>query len=660
MKLALHFRTLFWGWIVALTVVLPSSQSAFGQLPGPNWQYHWGDDFAGNTLDSTKWSYNYPWGTNHNHDATMSPDNVTLGDGTLTLTAERMGPGGDFQSGAISSGYNRFTFNGGYVEASIKLPDTPGSWPAFWGLFDGWPPEADIMEYPIGTAAGGGYNQDQYHTAWHYSTGSGNAAGGGQVNPGGVGDLGGTYHNFGMQWIEDDWVGFYFNGQLVREFGNDAAIAQMERMYLILNYAVGGWPGRPDLNEWAIGHTDEMKVDFVRIWKQADAFSTDWNYSGNSEYVQWDDPANWTGNVPNLGGATINFDTRTGLAEQRIDWAGRRTATILNFAGNTRYRLGWPDDRLVLGYGNSGSLRATINVDANTTVNHEIFSHLEIAGGLTINNDSNQAFLLTGHISGDGGVFINGPGAVHFSGDNNTYAGTTIIDSGGQGPGIAVARGQNSFGSGVILIGQQGNGTTGRLELENNSLVSNQITLNGRNNNSAGIQNNSGSNTIAGSVGIHVGGGSYIIDAVGGTLDLSGAANGGLAVQSFAGGDRTLTLQGTAAGFVSGRIENGAANLNLVKDGVGTWTLQDTNSYTGMTTILAGELIVNGTHTGGGDYFIAEKWPVGRHGCDCSRPRFDNHNCRPTGARQQYWRTDSRLVGKPDNRVVCRCWRTLD
>ena len=37
----------------------------------------------------------------------------------------------------------------GYVEASMKMPSLPGSWPAFWMLENGWPPELDINEYPI-------------------------------------------------------------------------------------------------------------------------------------------------------------------------------------------------------------------------------------------------------------------------------------------------------------------------------------------------------------------------------------------------------------------------------------------------------------------------------------------------------------------------------
>jgi beta-glucanase (GH16 family) len=246
----------------------------------------------------------------------MDPDNVTFGDGTLTITAERQSQGGmPFTSGAISTGYTDFTFNGGYIEARIRLPDTPGSWPAFWGLEDDWPPEADIMEYPIDTAGGSGYGQHQYHTAWHYTGGSG----AGQVTT--AGDLGGAYHNFAMEWIEDNWVGFYLDGNLVSQFGTDSAVAEMDYMYLILNYAVGGWPGTPNTSEWPNGHTDEMKVDWIRIWKETGTKSTNWDYAGTSESVSWDTGGNWSNGVPDLGGITANFSTVTPV-EQRLDWSG--------------------------------------------------------------------------------------------------------------------------------------------------------------------------------------------------------------------------------------------------------------------------------------------------------------------------------------------------
>ncbi len=62
----------------------------------------------------------------------------------------------------------------------------------------------------------------------------------------------------------------------------------------------------------------------------------------------------------------------------------------------------------------------------------------------------------------------------------------------------------------------------------------------------------------------------------------------------------TLTVSNEAAVAFGGRIAEGAGSLALVKQGGGTLTLGGANTYAGTTTIEAGTLAVNGTHTGGG------------------------------------------------------------
>ena len=44
------------------------------------------------------------------------------------------------------------------MEASIKVPQTLGTWPAFWTLENGWPPEMDVMEVP----------ESSYGAMWDY------------------------------------------------------------------------------------------------------------------------------------------------------------------------------------------------------------------------------------------------------------------------------------------------------------------------------------------------------------------------------------------------------------------------------------------------------------------------------------------------------------
>ncbi|MCY2926369.1 MAG: autotransporter-associated beta strand repeat-containing protein [Planctomycetota bacterium] len=102
-------------------------------------------------------------------------------------------------------------------------------------------------------------------------------------------------------------------------------------------------------------------------------------------------------------------------------------------------------------------------------------------------------------------------------------------------------------------------------------------------------------------------------DATAGYLRLNGFQEtlGGLAsdaagagiVENAAGSPSTLTIA-TIAGMdysFSGVLRNGAGGvLNLVKAGPGSQILAGTNAYTGLTTVSAGTLSINGTTAGAG------------------------------------------------------------
>ncbi|WP_193213311.1 autotransporter-associated beta strand repeat-containing protein [Luteolibacter marinus] len=610
--------------LAGILACLTAPPLCHAQLPAGNWQYSWGDDFSGTTVNTSKWDIASPAWTMPNSLSTASASKVRLENGALVLDATRTATSGNpqFSSGSVST-YSKPKFTGSYIEARIWLPNTPGSWPAFWGLYDGWPPEMDIMEYPVDTAAGSGYALDQYHTAFHYTNPSGSAAAGaGQVNPGGIGDLSGAWHTFGANWVQNNSVTFYFDGQQVSSFNNPTEVAEMANMYLILDYAVGGWPGTPNTTEWPLGFTAQTKVDWVRVWKSATASSTTWtDASGvSTDWKAWENGGSWNNGAPNLGGVTANFGTLSGISERLIDIIaggnGPRTASIIHLDGSTRYKIGWPTDRLVLGCGNGGAIQPAINVAATTTTDHEFWTGLEWAGTLNINNSSAHPLLLTGPVAGGDSITIDGPGAVVFENNGNSYNGT-IIDSGAAGPGIARARSQNALGFGPVVIGEQGNATTARLELENGATLPNAIFLNGRNNDSAGIVNNSGTNTLTGIVSSQVGGDRYWLQSDAGMLTLTGGTgfgSGGPAIRSNAGGTRTFTLRGNGDGKVNGTIENGsAATVNLVKAGNGTWTLGAPNTYSGTTTLSAGTLVVDGT-TGSGAMTLSSNTTLGGGG----------------------------------------------
>src|SRR5262249_4678649 len=94
-----------------------------------------------------------------------------------------------------------------------------------------------------------------------------------------------------------------------------------------------------------------------------------------------------------------------------------------------------------------------------------------------------------------------------------------------------------------------------------------------------------------------------------GTLDLNGISQTVASLSSAISGSQVTLGSGTLttgdstnttfAGSISG-------TGGLVKQGSGVFTLSGSNSYSGTTTVNAGTLLVNGTHTGGGLYTIGD------------------------------------------------------
>src|SRR2546430_8320393 len=164
-----HHKALF------MLIVSGSVTSAFAAPAG--YQLIFADDFNGSALDTMKWSYNYPWGHTHNHRAYMNENQAIVGGGQLDLQAiaqrdpaapQPTTSGGvtyslDYTSGAVNtSGKLNFTY--GYMEARIKMANVEGTWPAFWTLQNGWPPEIDVMEFPRGASN----SATQWWANYHY------------------------------------------------------------------------------------------------------------------------------------------------------------------------------------------------------------------------------------------------------------------------------------------------------------------------------------------------------------------------------------------------------------------------------------------------------------------------------------------------------------
>lgn len=225
------------------------------------------------------------WGNNELQYYTDRPENVSVQNGLLLITAQKEQlNGANYTSARMLS---KFEQTYGRFEARIRVPEGSGLWPAFWLLGAdceevGWPlcGEIDIMEYrrQEPTSVSGSIHGPCY---------SGLTVPQGQVTK--SYDLGNDrfddgFHIFGIEW-GPDYINYYVDDILYNQItpddievtptdciytlddGTDVTGEWVynKPFYIILNLAVGGnFPQAPDSDEV---FPQSMLVDYVRVYK---------------------------------------------------------------------------------------------------------------------------------------------------------------------------------------------------------------------------------------------------------------------------------------------------------------------------------------------------------------------------------------------------------
>lgn len=294
----------------ASTTSLPSSVAS-------GYKMTWHDEFDGNTLDTTKWGYQYGCfdpAQRSQVNYTDSPENVSVQDGYLNLTA-RYSPtktkwdgtqiartckdgstvyDAPFTSGMITTKTKDGTVlyaapgTGFYAEARIKLPTARSSWSSFWatGTKGGWPGngEIDVFESKgydpsflmsnIHTPRVGNPKKTQQHQGMmHGDTATSQS----------------EFHTYGVLKTADA-IEFYFDGQMTHRVkmqdmkGASNPFADPDNnLVLKLNQMVGGsylakhdnWSDKTfvdatkfaDDYKSADGAGSTMYVDYVRVYE---------------------------------------------------------------------------------------------------------------------------------------------------------------------------------------------------------------------------------------------------------------------------------------------------------------------------------------------------------------------------------------------------------
>lgn len=241
------------------------------------YQLVWSDEFDGDQLDESVWSYNTGgngWGNNEKQYYTDRPENIRVQNGMLEIEARKeQYQNNEYTSARImSKGKKTFTY--GKFESRIKFPGGKGTWPAFWmmGNSGNWPNcgEIDIIEH-IGS-------QDTrasfaLHTVMKNGTRGNNWSSLKWFDY----PLSGDFHIYGVEWAQEekdgkDVIRFTVDGVQYAEVWEDQIDNNdywpfNKPFFIIYNLAIGGNMGGSV--DDAIFDTERiMYVDWVRVYQR--------------------------------------------------------------------------------------------------------------------------------------------------------------------------------------------------------------------------------------------------------------------------------------------------------------------------------------------------------------------------------------------------------
>lgn len=232
----------------------------------------WQDEFAGNKVDSSKWTFE-DWAPGHVNNELQRYVSGGVLDGQRTAFVENgvlniraMQHNGQVISARMNS-TGKWLY--GYMEARIQLPVGKGTWPAFWMMPNdfskGWPRcgEIDIMEE---VGANANYTSSSIHCmSYYHKIGTQKTA---EVYTRGAES---EFHVYACEWTED-YIKSYRDGELFFTFANDKTGKEEtwpfnKTFYIILNLAWGGdWGGYKGVDNSALPCT--MMVDYVRVFQK--------------------------------------------------------------------------------------------------------------------------------------------------------------------------------------------------------------------------------------------------------------------------------------------------------------------------------------------------------------------------------------------------------
>jgi beta-glucanase (GH16 family) len=250
---------------VIAALIICSAAHANPPPPAKKWQLVFQDDFAGTTLDTSKWIPGIEWWVQTACDD--SANNVTVSAGAAHLRANdgqsswclRNGQPNDYSSSIVQTGRygnaSPFSLRYGYVETRVWITAGQGLWPAVWLVNSGG---AEGEEINLGEWVGA--DPTRVWMTVHFAP-----AGGGYLQSSYVGPNWSTgWHTIAVDWRAGS-VKWYVDG-VVRYTVTDPRVPS-HRMYALLDHWIGYPPynGPPDAST---PFPADFRVDYIKAWQR--------------------------------------------------------------------------------------------------------------------------------------------------------------------------------------------------------------------------------------------------------------------------------------------------------------------------------------------------------------------------------------------------------
>jgi autotransporter-associated beta strand protein len=313
----------------------------------------------------------------------------------------------------------------------------------------------------------------------------------------------------------------------------------------------------------------------------AAAATRTWSGAGGNN--QWMTPANWQGNVAPVAGDDLVFPV-----------GGAQTVNVNNFPAGTSFGSITFVAAYTIG-GNAIAMTGTLAVTSAAAVTVTLGMPVAIAAApdLTVNVLAAVATLeLGGTLSGGAGLVKIGSGTLRMIGTtSNTYTGLTSVNEGT----LVLARMQPAISvpTGLTVGNANGGLSADIVRLETSQQIAGQITATASGWLDLANQNQTVTTTLMMRGGrITTGTGVLTLNA-----DIS-VPNGSTSViegqLSLGGATRTLDIActGIPCFDIKAAIVDGGGAAGLIKTGTDWMRISGANTYTGLTTIQNGPLIV--------------------------------------------------------------------